>query len=383
MPAVLVPRPLRLSVAVLTALLFAAALFAWSAGSAQATVVTTMDSQSSAEIRAYWTPERMQEATPLDLPESAASPAPAAPTSASRPHGQVVQIHPTSGVSSFDFQPGSETSFPQSVHGKVFFTIPANDSHPTLFGTCSGTLVASLLKNVVFTAGHCVQDQGEQPSQNFMFVPGYRNGSEPFGEYPATTLLAPDEWTRDGDVSHDVAIAQLASPLELTLGARGIAFNKAPRTAYKVFGYPALPTPTYNGEFLIECDAPFFGLEEGITHPFSTVVFPCDMRQGSSGGGWVNPDGYLVSVVSHGYTDPSLNGQMAGPYFGEAVKRLYNQAGGSAECPPAKQAAKQAAKQVKKAKKLARHHSSRKAAKRLKKASRKSNKAKNKRDAVC
>lgn len=381
MPAVLVPRFVRLSVAALTALLGAFALFAWSVGSAQATVVSTMDSQSPAEIRAYWTPERMQAAEPVDLPQSSASTTPRAQAPAAR--GRSVEIPPSSGVSTFDFQPGSETTFPQSVHGKVFFTIPANDSHPTLFSSCSGTLVASLLKNVVFTAGHCVQDQGEQPFQNFMFVPGYRNGSEPFGEYPATTLLAPEEWTTDADSSYDVAIAQLSSPLELTLGARGIAFNKAPRTAYKIFGYPALPTPAYNGEFLIECDAPFFGLEEGITHPFSTVVFPCDMRQGSSGGGWVNPDGYVVSVVSHGYTDPALNGQMAGPYFGEAVKRLYNQAGGSAECPPAKQALTKVKKQVKKARKTDKRRDSKKTAKKLRKASKRLSKAKSKRDDVC
>ncbi|MEK6252575.1 MAG: hypothetical protein AABM43_11645 [Actinomycetota bacterium] len=105
------------------------------------------------------------------------------------------------------------------------------------------------------------------------------------------------------------------------------------------------------------------------------------MQEGSSGGGWVTPAGAVASVVSHGSCefDPSTCGQIAGPFFGDTIKTLYNKAGGSAECPPAKQAGKQ----VKKAKKLARHHSSRKAAKRLKKASRKFNKAKNKRDGVC
>jgi len=90
-------------------------------------------------------------------------------------------------------------------------------------------------------------------------------------------------------------------------------------------------------------------------------------------------------VVSHGSCefDPTTCGQIAGPYFGDTIKALYNKAGGSAECPPARLTAKTAAKQVKKAKKLARHHSSRKAAKRLKKASKKLNKAKNKRDGVC
>ena len=339
-------------------------------------------SQSPAQVRAYWTPQRMQSAEPVDSPDVAGpSAAVASAASAnSQAKGQVVEIHPTYGISTYDYQPGSETSFPQRVHGKIFFTVPTQGDF-----ACSGTLVASLLRNVVVTAGHCVDDPDvQQWSVNLIFIPAYRDGAAPLGTYPATSLLSTDEWTTSGDLSYDVGIAQLATPLEDQLGARGIVFNKPPKSTYQIFGYPGLPNPPYNGERLVACDASFFSLQY-TGHPFSTIAYPCDMQEGSSGGGWVTPAGVVASVVSHGSCefDPSTCGQIAGPYFGDTIKALYNKAGGSAECPPARLVAKQDAKRVKKARKVARHHSSRKAAKRLKKASRKFNKAKNKRDGVC
>ncbi len=373
MPVALVPRLVGSFVAVL-----AAATLAWSAATADAVVVSRA-SQSSSEIRAYWTPERMQAAESVDPPQVSGSSA-LTPTAAPA-RGHSVEIEPSSGISTYGFQPGSETSFPQSVHGKIFFTVPGEGD-----AACSGTLVASRLQNVVFTAGHCVQYPNSQPSTNLVFVPGYRDGSEPFGEFPATTLLAPKEWTESSDISYDVAIAQLATPLEQQLGARGVAFNKAPKTAYKIFGYPGLPSPPYDGELLIQCEASYLGLEGG-SHPFSTIASPCDMRQGSSGGGWVNPGGYVVSVVSHGYEDPSLAGQIVGPFFGDTIKRLYNQAGGSAQCPPAKQSVSKARKTFKKAKKALKRANSdraeRKAKKRLRKSRKKLNKSQLLRDDVC
>lgn len=351
------------------------------AAPAGADVVASDVPQDPAEVRSFWTPERMQEAQPLGLPQQAGSSTFARPAGGSSADSST--IPPSRGSALYDFQPGAETSFPQSVHGKLFFIVPANESHPTLLATCSGTVVSSRLQNVVFTAGHCAVDPGEEPSTNMVFVPGYRDGSEPFGEYPVATLLTTEEWAADGDLSFDAAIAQLSSPIEQTLGARGIAFNRAPKTSYKIFGYPAEPSDTYDGERLIECDAPLFGLEVSFSHPFSNVAFPCDMRQGASGGGWVNPAGDVVSVVSHGYTDPSLSDQIAGPFFGEAVKRLYNAAGGSAQCPPARQALKTAKGRARKARKLAKHSGSRHAKQRLRKANRRLGKTRRKRDNYC
>jgi len=338
--------------------------------------------QDPAQVSAYWTPQRMQDARPLDATQGtdpAALDTSSGSSQASQAVGRPVTIPPTYGSASvaLDFEPGGETDFPDRVHGKVFFTVPhLGDAQ------CSGTLVSSRLKNVVITAGHCVKFQGDW-STNFVFVPGYRDGTEPYGEFAATKLLAPPAWVSDEDFSVDVGIAELNYPLETQLGARGIAFNKAPRTTYRIYGYPGLPNPPYDGERLIECDAPFNTLEPSDSHPFSTVAYPCVMRQGASGGGWVDPSGDVVGVVSHGYSDPALTGYIAGTYFGRQVKKLYNEAGGSAQCPPATQALSRARKNYRKASERAAHSSSAKARKSLRSAKRQLSKAQSRHDSVC
>jgi hypothetical protein len=347
---------------------------------AAAQTVSMPSSQDPDQVRSYWTPERMDSAAPSELPQVSGAtvlPSPSS-SSASRARGRVVRIHSTRGELA-DFEPGAETGFPNLVHGKVFFTILGVGDF-----ACSGTLIASRFKNVVFTAGHCAYDPGSgQAATNWVFVPGYRDGVEPLGEFPAATLLTTDEWVASADTNFDVAVAELSTPLEDQIGARGIAFNKAPKTDYKIFGYPGQPNPPYTGQRLIECDAPFYGLELAPTHPFSTVAYPCNMTHGASGGSWVNPAGEVVSISSHVYTDPSLDDQIAGPYFGDTIKKLYNSAGGSAECPPAKTAVKSARKHFKKARKTAGRSDSGGAKKRLRKAQKHLNKAQGQRDAVC
>ena len=377
MPGLPVKRFFGLVGAVLGAMATLAALA--TAAHASPAAVSRAVPQSPSEVRAYWTPERMRAAQPADLAVAPASPAPAAV-----PSGDATVIPPSSPARrrALQREAGSETTFPQSVHGRIFFNIPASGSHPEELASCSGTVVSSLPQNVVFTAGHCAQYPGEAPSTNMVFVPGYRDGSEPFGEFPVSALLTPPEWA-DAAPSYDFAIAELATPIERQLGARGIAFNKAPKTDYTIFGYPAEPAPTYDGERLIACDSSFLQLEYTGSHPFSTVAYPCDMGPGSSGGGWVNPAGDVMSVTSHGYEDPQLANQIVGPYFGDAAKRLYNAAGGSAQCPPAKKALKKAKHRLRKARRAAKRSSSRRSSRKLHRASKRVGKARDKRDTYC
>ena len=52
---------------------------------------------------------------------------------------------------------------------------------------------------------------------------------------------------------------------------------------------------------------------------------PCDMMQGSSGGGWITDGNYLASVVSYGYCDqvPHLCGITFGPQMLSAAVSVY------------------------------------------------------------
>jgi hypothetical protein len=349
------------------ALAATAALCAAAPAAAEGSVAHDV-AQTPQAVEAFWTPQRMQSAKPADVTQAGgltlARQGHVPPTARLSGRAPTV-IPPSRGVSTFDYEPGTETGFPQRVHGKVFFT-PVGGG----LAMCSGTLVSSLLQNTVFTAAHCVAESGHFVS-NLIFVPGYRDGVAPFGTFAATGMIAAEEWLLAESLSFDAAVVQLAVPLEAQLGARGVAFNKAPKSTYQIFGYPGKPAP-YNGERLIACDAAFLALEN-TGRPFSTTATPCNMMQGSSGGGWVIPSGHVTSVVSHGRCDfdPSTCGQISGPYFGDEVKALYNRAGGSAQCPPAREQLKRAKKKFKRAKKASRRARGKRAERKTKRAERK------------
>ena len=80
--------------------------------------------------------------------------------------------HPFSTAQA-DLSAATNTLYPYRATGKLFFNI----------GTRTATCSASLIKRgIVVTAAHCVAQFGtNQLYTNWHFVPGYRNGSAPFG----------------------------------------------------------------------------------------------------------------------------------------------------------------------------------------------------------
>src|ERR687894_1207727 len=77
-----------------------------------------------------------------------------------------------------------------TAHGKVFFT----DSGVNY--VCSGTALAG---DVVWTAGHCVNEGPGAFYTNFLFVPAYRDGAAPHGRFAAPTLLTTSGWQTRGE----------------------------------------------------------------------------------------------------------------------------------------------------------------------------------------
>lgn len=307
------------------------ALVPLTAASDAAPVVQQTIRQSPAEVESSWTRADFRNAQPRDpvlqAPASVdAAPVPDAATSAAR------------GA----FYPTGITQVPQSLHGKVFFRMGLTTYQ------CSATLVESKNANSVFTAGHCVYDPptGEWASE-FVFVPGYENGLEPFGRFAAISLNTTQGWfantpsekgtvdDSDLDFSEDIAVATLAgSPATALGGAEKIAFDLDPiGRSYRIYGYPGLPSPPYDGERLVACDSTVTRRDPGAPAPLAAT--PCDMSHGASGGGWVT-GGYLNSVVSYVYCDttPSLCGQIYGPYFSTAAKALYMSEGVGGGVPP-------------------------------------------------
>ena len=273
-----------------------------------------------AVVRDYWTPERMRRAQPADL---VLTPAGALIRSATQPR------------TATDVSAGS-ASFPARVHGKVFFTI-AGGADPGDF-VCSGTAVHSNRHTLAWTAGHCVNDAdfGGGFATNWTFVPGYRNGDEPFGEWPAEELLTTAGWRDDANTRIDLGAAVLArnaegQGIEDAIGARPVAFKLSRDQQFTALGYPAEPTifqPTFDGQRLYSCDSPVTGADNPPGSGPETIQIICDMSGGSSGGGWVNADGAVNGLTSYGYAFDFDH--LYGPYFGSEAKSLYRESSGRA-----------------------------------------------------
>ncbi|MDT0448458.1 trypsin-like serine peptidase [Streptomyces hesseae] len=303
------------------------------AGRAPAATHTTHTITAQRDAVAFWTPERMRSATPLDLPADApdglaapaARPAPeprgtvstVAPTAPSTPTG------PSARVKSFPQAGGPWTGGGAVVHtiGRVFFTFQNRTA------ACSGDAVTSKNGSVVLTAGHCVKYQGSWHT-NWVFVPGYHDGQSPYGTWAAAKTLSTPQWTASEDMNNDIGAA-VVGPVDgkrLTdvVGGQGLEFNGGYNKDMYAFGFPA--ASPYDGSKLIHCS----GASSKDFLLTQDHGLGCNMTGGSSGGPWFTSfdestgAGLQSSVNSFGYT--FLPNTMFGPYFGDEAKNLYDTA---------------------------------------------------------
>ena len=270
--------------------------------------------QSPAQIHDYWTPERMRDAIPIGGPLGAAT--------ALDAKRRGTSAKPVKHV----------RRFPLRTHGKAFLTLGGVDY------VCSATSVGAPSHSLVWTAGHCVYEPGVGGgfASNFEFVPAYRDGNAPFGEWASTGLQSTSQWknsgsgicippiTSCGDVRFDLGAVTVehksGNSLEGRVGGRGIAFNYDPSQVYRPFGYPA--EPPFNGQRMYRCKSGLAGRDNNENKP-KPMKIVCDMTAGSSGGGWVTKGGKVASVISYGYAGDANH--LYGPYQGNAAQGLYNQ----------------------------------------------------------
>ncbi|CAN5653424.1 hypothetical protein BH20ACT23_BH20ACT23_14900 [soil metagenome] len=226
-------------------------------------------------------------------------------------------------------------SFPNRTHGKLFIL---EADVPTF--VCSATAVSSVERNLVWTAGHCVHEGGAegQPFEDFVFIPGYRDGEEPHGAWFAEVAYTTPEWVDDADFRYDVAalVMEPNETVELVdvVGARGIRFNQNPVKTFRSHGYPA--APPFDGERMFRCVSKLGGvLGGGLLAPMG---IGCDMTEGSSGGGWIvgsGDAGFVQSVNSFKIkNDPQFEDVMFGPQMRDAALEVYETAGGEDTTPP-------------------------------------------------
>jgi V8-like Glu-specific endopeptidase len=260
----------------------------------------------------WWTPARMRHAHPLDgLIALDAVPRLV-------PGGRPAETPASSPSSGAAWTAGGKVA---QTTGRVFFTYQGRPA------SCSGNAVTSANQSTVITAGHCVRLDGAWHT-DWVFVPGYHDGQAPYGKWTATRTLTTAQWEAHEDINYDVGIAAVGPldgrTLTSVVGGQGIAFNQQRHRRMYAFGYPA--EAPYDGSKLVYCS----GTAKDDPHKTQDLGLTCDMTAGSSGGPWFlgfdekTGTGTQNSVNSFTYT--AVPNEMFGPYFGNAVKALYDKA---------------------------------------------------------
>ncbi len=261
-------------------------------------------------VERYWTPARMRNARPLDL----------AMDSRGRlePH---VRTGLAGATASFLAVPTPEVP-PFSVNGRIFIR------QGKLNGFCSGTAINSPTRQLVLTAGHCVNsgpdDGGRRGvwSQYLQFVPAFNGGVAPFGAFVArrSKVFALKQWIKQGNPDFDLG-AFLALPnaegvnvADAVGGGVAIATDLSRHQEFQTFGYPG------ETKHMQTCSSPYVG-DDTLSYPLPgppTLAIECRWAQGASGGGWLIAEGTQINGLIS-YLHLNNRSRSYGPYFSQAT----------------------------------------------------------------
>jgi V8-like Glu-specific endopeptidase len=309
------PRPAGLlALCCLTAALFACTATAGASERAHPGGVARAGAEAERVAR-YWTPARMRSARPLDMALEGGRLRPAAGTAA----GEAL------ATASFAPVP-TPTVPPFSVNGRIFVR-QGKDR-----GYCSGTAINTPTRQLVLTAGHCVNSGPREGgraaiwSQYLQFVPAYTGGAAPFGAFVARRkkVFAPKAWIKHGNPDFDLGAfltfpnAEGVNLADAVGGGATIVLDLDRHQKFQTFGYPGEATRMQG------CQSPYIG-DDALTYPFGgppTMGIRCRWAPGASGGGWLIAEGTQVNgVTSYLHTDNTSH--TYGPYFtNETVGKL-------------------------------------------------------------
>lgn len=274
------------------------------ASAADDQVVTQVSAADRAAALAHWTPERMRQWVRDD------------------------SLPPAEKIGQ-----GWKNPVPAGV-GRLFFTaVPGVDE------SCTATVVPSAGKDVVLTAGHCVNgglDRFDNPIKivNVVFVPGYDRGKAPHGVFAARAFAWSSTYSGPTSGTDDDAVIALdpvgGQHVQDVAGAQDVSFERPPSPVdTTMLGYPV--SQAAGGEALFSCVRPASLEVNSVTTTWKT---DCDLAGGSSGGPWLrNFDpatgrGTIFSVTSRGtMTEDGVTTDLHGAAFTDPVRKLYERAG--------------------------------------------------------
>jgi hypothetical protein len=298
-----------------------AALFACAGASASAAAPvqppasqSAADAAAAARVTRYWTPERMRNARPLDLTVDAAG----------ETRLRIGRAEAAGAGASF-LPISTPDAPPFSFNGRIFIR------RGELSGYCSGTAINSPTRQLVLTAGHCINSgrergKGSVWSDYLEFVPAYSGGVAPFGAFVArgSKIFAPKQWTKQGNPDFDLGAfltlpnAEGVNVADAVGGGATIVTDLSRRQTFRSIGYPGKVTRMQG------CTSPYIG-DDLLSNPFPgppTLGIRCHWAPGASGGGWLIGDGTQINGLN-AYLHLNNKSHTFGPYFAtETVGKL-------------------------------------------------------------
>jgi V8-like Glu-specific endopeptidase len=240
----------------------------------------------------------------------------------------------------------TNTQYPYRVSGKLYFQDASNNTY-----YCSASMVK---RGLVVTAAHCVANYGaRQFYHNWRFYPGYRSGVAPYGTwtvYQARVKTAYYNGT-DGCAVYAVVCPDDVAILTLNTDAGGnYAGTYTGWYGYGWNGYGFVQDLTHITQIgYPACLDNGLLMERDDSHGFvsgaysSNTIIGTLMREGSSGGPWLNNFGIrptltgtgngtaadpniVVGVTSWLYTDDAVKQEGASPFTSNNVKSMVDTA---------------------------------------------------------
>ena len=201
--------------------------------------------------RIFWTASRMATATP-------ATSAPA--------EGKIRTSGPPPGT------PKAATFDGVPTVGALFYTTGSGRHF------CTASVVDSDTENIVITAAHCVY--GSRYSTNLEFVPGYRDGRQPYGAWAVRAIVVASGWRQSHNPDLDFAFLSVAAsggrPIQRVTGGLQLGIDRGYTHPIKVIGYND------------SADKPVGCATSSFQFTAEQMEFYCGgYRDGTSGAPWV------------------------------------------------------------------------------------------------
>jgi V8-like Glu-specific endopeptidase len=252
--------------------------------------------------------------------------------------------HPFTTVRADLFSQATNTHYPYRAAGKLYFNINGSGF------ICSASLIK---RGIVVTAAHCVANYGQsQFYSGWQFIPGYRNGTAPYGIWTVAQAWVKTAYYNGTDgcavagvvCPDDVAVLILNTQAGAYAGTTtgwfgywyGGGFTSNGLTQITQLGYPA---GLNNDNFMERTDS--YGYISSSNS--NNTVIGSNMNGGSSGGPWVGNFGLpaaltgetngsfpqsnvVMGVTSWGYTSTAPKEQGASPFTSNNIQSLINSA---------------------------------------------------------